>query len=111
MKAIKKFAFYTLAVLVFSALAAAGACAASFTFSNNLNIRLSVTMAYVDADSGVMTTRGWWHVDPGGETVIDVEADESGGVYYAAYNKGQYYDSGTLGNPQIRRWANPRTFT
>jgi len=111
MKATKKVVCSVITVLVFSLLAATAACAASFTFSNSLSLRMSVTMTYVDADSGVMTTRGWWHVDPGDETVITVNADESRGVYYAAYNKGQYYDSSTRENPQIKRWVNPRTFT
>ena len=111
MKATKKLACFALVVLVFSAFAATAACAVSFTFMNSLNLRMSITMTYVDAESGVMTTKGWWHVDPGGETVITVDADASSGVYYAAYNKGQYYDSGTRGNPQIKRWANPRAFT
>jgi len=111
MKTTKKFACFVPAVLVFLLLSATAACAASFTFSNDLDIRMSITMTYVDADSGAMTTRGWWHVEPGGETVITVNADESSGVYYAAYNKGQYYDSGTRENPQIMRWASPRTFT
>jgi len=105
----KKFACFILVVLVFSAAAATTACAASFTFSNSFNIRISVTMAYVDARSGVMTTRGWWHVEPGGETVISVNADESRGVYYAAYNKNQYYDSSA--GTTLKRWASPRTFT
>jgi hypothetical protein len=68
-------------------------------------------MTYVDADSGVMTTKGWWYVEPGGETDITVDADESSDVYYAAYNKNQYFDSSIPGNPNIRRWASPRTFT
>jgi len=111
MKMTKKFAFLSLTVLVLSLLAATIACAADFTFSNDLNLRMSITMVYVDADSGIMTTRGWWHVDPGGRTAITVNADESHGVYYAAYNKGQYFDSGTRENPQVMRWASPRTFT
>ena len=110
MKAAKKVVCFVSAVLVFSLFAATAARAASFTFSNDLDIRMSITMTYVDADSGVMTTRGWWHVEPGGQTVVTVNADESRGVYYAAYNNGQFYDSGTRGNPQIRRWTNRRTF-
>ena len=110
MKVMKKLACYTLVVLLFSALASTAAFAVSITFSNSLNIRMSVTMAYVDEDSGIMTTKGWWHVEPDDETVITVDADESSGVYYAAYNKGQYYDSNASGN-SIKRWANPRTFT
>ena len=108
MKAIRKSACFVLAVLVFSF--ASAACAASYTFSNSLNIRVSVIMAYVDADSGVVTARGWWYVQPGSSTVITVNADESYGVYYAAYNNIQYYDSGA-GEDTIRRWASPRTFT
>ena len=110
MKATKKFALFQ-AVFVFSLFAATAACAASFTFSNSLGVRMSITMAYVDADSGVMTTKGWWHVEPGGETVITVNSDESSDVYYAAYNKGLYFDSSTRGNPKVMRWASPRTFT
>ena len=110
MKATKKFACLVLSVWVLL-VAATAACAASFTFSNSLGIRMSITMVYIDADTTEMTTKGWWHVEPGGQTVITVNADESKDVYYAAYNKGQYYDSSTLGNRQERRWASPRTFT
>ena len=112
MSATRKMSFFVSllsVVLVLSTpLAALGA---PFAFSNGLNIRMSITMTYVDADSGALTTRGWWHVEPGGETVVNVDADLSKGVYYAAYNKGQYYDSSTDGDAQIGRWASPRTFT
>ena|GEM_PF-1637581 len=111
MNTTKKFAYIILVALVFSIVAATAVCAATITFSNSFNIRMSITLAYVDADSGVMTTRGWWHVEPGGETVINVNASESEGVYYAAYNKNQYYDSSAYGVTRIRRWASPRTFT
>jgi len=109
MKTRKIFVCLVLAVLVFSF--AATSHAANFTFSNSLNIKVAVTMAYVDANTGAMTTKGWWHIAPGGSTVIKVNANESSGVYYAAYNKSQYLDSSTRSNSQIRRWVNPRTFT
>ncbi|MCL1941405.1 MAG: DUF1036 domain-containing protein [Synergistaceae bacterium] len=107
MKTALKFVCLVVAVLVFSA----AASAATFSFSNHVGIKISVTLTYFDADSGVLTTKGWWHVEPGGETAITVNADESRDVYYAAYNKNQYVDSVTRKNPQIRRWANPHNFT
>ena len=108
MKAAMKLVCLVMTVLVFSA--ATMASAASFTFTNDLDFRVAITMTYYDANSGVLTTRGWWHVEPGGETVINVNADTSRGVYYAAYNKVQFIDSDTRGNFQIRRWASRRTF-
>jgi len=108
MKTAMKFVCLALAVLLFSAGAAS---AATITFSNELSIRVSVTVAYYDAGSGVLTTKGWWHVEPGGERTVTVNADASRGIYYAAYNRIQYVDSSTRKNPQIRRWASRRTFT
>ena len=97
--------------LVLVLAAASGAYSATIDFSNDLDVRVSVTLTYVDADSGALTTRGWWRVEPGGEAAITVNADESRGIYYAAYNKNQYMDSSTSGNEQIRRWASSRKFT
>ena len=107
MKTAMKFMFLIVAVLLFST----AASAATYTFSNHVGIRISVTLTYYDANSGVLTTKGWWHVEPGGKTSITINADESRDVYYAAYNKDQFVDSGTRKNPQIRRWASPRNFT
>lgn len=104
------FALCTLVVsLLFSM--ATGAFAADITVSNKLDTKLSITLAYYDKDSGALVTQGWWHVEPGGQTVIAVNADESRDIYYAAYNKDQFVDSSTRSNPQIRRWAGPRNFT
>jgi uncharacterized membrane protein len=103
-----KVVFLALVVLISSA---AAGDAASVTFSNSLDLRIALTVTYTDADSGVLTTRGWWHVEPGGQTVVTVNADESAGIYYAAYNKVVYFDSTTRQNPQINRWACYRTFT
>lgn len=90
---------------------AGGAFAADVTFRNELDIRLSVTMTYVDKDSGQLTTKGWWYVEPGGSTVITVDSEEAGDIYYAAYNKDQFIDSSTLKGPKILRWASPRMFS
>ena len=109
MKKAGKFVCFVLSVLIFSAGTAASA--ATITFSNALDLRVSITVAYYDADSGVLTTRGWWHAEPGGETIVTVNADESRDIYYAAYNKVPFLDSSTRNNPQIRRWASPRAFT
>ena len=108
MRKTKKFICSVLAVLVFSA--ATAACAANITFTNDLDLRMSITLTYFDADTGAMTTQGWWHVEPGSETVVTVNADESRDIYYAAYNKEPFIDSSTRGNPQVTRWASPRTF-
>jgi len=107
MKTTMKLACLVLAVLIFSASAA---CAANIAFSNDLDIRVSITLTYFDADTGVMTTQGWWHVESDSETVVTVNADESREIYYAAYNKEPFIDSTTRANPQIIRWASPRTF-
>jgi len=108
MKKAAKLACFVLVVLILTATAA---CAANITFSNSLNLRIAITMTYVDRDLGVLVTKGWWHVEPGGETVVSLNADESYDIYYAAYNKDQYFDSSTRSNPQIKRWANRRIFT
>jgi uncharacterized membrane protein len=108
MKGKVKFVCLVLAVLVFSATTAA--CAATFTFTNDLDLRIAITMAYYDANSGALTTRGWWHVGPGGQTSVSVNADTSRDVYFAAYNRVQYFDSSTRGNPTIRRLASRNTF-
>ncbi|MDR2780344.1 MAG: DUF1036 domain-containing protein [Synergistaceae bacterium] len=88
-----------------------GAYAATINISNSLGVRVSIVLTYTDANSGTLTTRGWWRVAPGGETTVTVDADESRDIYYAAYNKDQFMDSSTFGNPEIRRWASPHNFT
>jgi uncharacterized membrane protein len=88
-----------------------GASAAAITFTNDLDLRLSIAIAYYDEDLGVLVTKGWWHVEPDSETIVTVNADESKDIYYAAYNKNQYTDSSTRDNPKITRWASPRNFT
>ena len=109
MKTAMKMVCLVLAVSVFSLVSAASA--ATFTFTNDLDLRIAITVTYYDANSGVLTTRGWWHVNPGGRTDVTVNADASRGVYYAAYNKEQFIDSSTRSNPQLRRWASYSTFT
>ena len=108
MKTALKLVCFVLVVLVFTV--SPVAYAANVTFSNSLDLRVSITLTYFDADTGVMTTQGWWHVEPDSETVITVNADESREIYYAAYNKEPFIDSTTRGNPQVTRWASPRTF-
>jgi uncharacterized membrane protein len=100
-----------LILAVFMVMPALGADGAVITITNDMNTRLSVALTYVDYSSGALVTKGWWHVAPGGETSITVNADESRGIYFAAYNKDQYYDSSAKKNEQIMRWASRRTFT
>ena len=109
-KKVIRFALFTLATALLLA-TAAGAFAAEVTVSNRLDIKLSITLAYFDQDSGELVTKGWWHVEPHGQTVITVNADESREIYYAAYNKDQFVDRSTRANAQIHRWASPRNFT
>ncbi|MDR1651143.1 MAG: DUF1036 domain-containing protein [Synergistaceae bacterium] len=90
---------------------ASGAYAAAITFTNELDLRLSIALAYYDNDLGTLVTKGWWHVEPDGDTTITINADESKDIYYAAYNKDQFIDSSTRGNPKITRWASPHNFT
>lgn len=94
------------AVLVLAAMA----LASDVAVSNRLDTKLSITLSYYDADTGEIVTRGWWHVEPHGQIVISVNADESRGIYYAAYNKDQFVDTSTRQNEQIHRWASPRNF-
>jgi hypothetical protein len=103
----------TLALLALTAaLCLAGAAnAAEITVSNALDIKLSLTFTYYDRESGELTTKGWWHVEPYGQTVVTLDADESRDIYYAAYNKDQFVDSTTRQNPQVMRWANYHNFT
>jgi len=109
MKSVKGFTCFIVVVLVLSA--ATSAYATAYTLSNSLSIRVDVAMVYVDADSGVLTTEGWWQIEPGSEIFVNVHADESHDVYYAAYNKKQYFDSNTTVSPNIKRWVSPRAFT
>ena len=109
MKAVKNFVCFIVAILVLSA--ATSAYAATYTFSNSLNIWLDVAMVYVDTDTGVLTTEGWWHIEPNSEIIINVYADESHDVYYVAYNNNQYFDSNTPVSPDIKRWVRPNMFT
>jgi hypothetical protein len=109
MRGTLKAAIFILAA--FMMMAALGANAATITVTNDTDTRLGITLAYVDNSSGALVTKGWWHVAPDGETSITVNADESRGIYFAAYNKDQYYDSATIKNEQVRRWASRGTFT
>jgi uncharacterized membrane protein len=108
----KKTSFVSAIVSLVLVLATApGAYSATVDISNGLDVRVSVALTYAAGGNGELTTKGWWRVEPGGETTITVDADESRGIYYAAYNKIQFIDSSTLGNPEIRRWAGPHNFT
>ena len=106
-KTLKIYMFLLVAVLLFST---GTANATSVTFSNGLDVRVSITVAYFDADSGLLTTRGWWSAEPNGETVVTLNADAERGIYYAAFNRVPYVDSITRNSPQITRWVSPRTF-
>ncbi len=107
MKKIVKIALCTLVVSLFFAV---GAYAAEISVSNALDIRLSLTFTYRDIASGSLVTKGWWYVEPHGQTVVTLDADESHDIFYAAYNKDQFVDSATRRNPQIWRWASYRNF-
>ncbi|MDL2264488.1 DUF1036 domain-containing protein [Synergistaceae bacterium OttesenSCG-928-I11] len=110
MKKIVKFALCALVASLFFAVAA-GAHAAEISVSNALDIRLSLTFTYHDRESGELTTKGWWYVEPHGQTVVTLDADESRDIYYAAFNKDQFVDTTTRNNPQIWRWASYRNFS
>ena len=102
---------FVFVIAAFSVLTSAVAFAADIKLSNNLDVKVSITLSYYEEDSGTLVTKGWWHVDPGSEKVISVNADTSKDMYYAAYNKVQFRDSSTSKNQQIRRWASPSNFT
>lgn len=106
----KKVAVFALFASLALLMCAATGWAAEVAVSNRLDIRVSVTVSYYDKETGALTTKGWWHVEPGGSAIVDVNADETRGIYYAAYNKDLFIDSGTRGNEQIVRAASPRNF-
>ncbi len=109
----RKFVKRALPALTAALLVALATCAfaAEITVANGLDVRVSIAFAYYDADSGTFVTKGWWHAEPGAQTVVALDADESRDIFYAAYNKDQFVDSSTRGNPVVKRWTSPRNFT
>lgn len=108
-KAVRKLTVFVLVTSLFLVIAA-GAFAAEITVSNQLDHKLSITFTYYDSNTGGLVTKGWWHVEPRGETVVTLDADTARDIFYAAYNKDQFVDAATRGNAQIWRWAGPRNF-
>ena len=108
MKHCKRMAFIALSVIF--TMSASLAFAAAVTVRNSLDKRLSVAFYYTDR-SGNEVTRGWWHVEPGGETDVTLNADESRPIYYAAFNKDLYADSSTIKGSQVRGWLSYKKFT
>ena len=104
-----KIAFFTLCA-VFVLTFAASAQAASITVRNSLEKRISVAFYFTDSSGGEVT-KGWWHVEPGGEKQITFNADESKPIYYAAFNKDLYADSSTLKTAPVRGWLSYKMFT
>ena len=95
----KKFVFGVLILTV--VMLACPAFAATVTVSNSLGHKLSLAFYYTDT-SGNTVTRGWWHVAPGGETTVTLDADSSKPIYYGAFNKILYADSSTIKGPMVR---------
>ena len=95
----KKFIFGVLILTV--VMLACPALAATVTVSNSLWHKLSLAFCYTDT-SGETVTRGGWHVAPGGETTVTLDADASEPIYYAAFNKILYADSSTIKDRQVR---------
>ena len=108
MKHCKKMAF--LVLLVIFTLSAPFAFAADVTVRNSLDKRLSLAFHYTD-ESGDAVIQGWWYVEPGGETVVTLSADESKPIYYAAFNKNLYADSSTIRGPQVEGWLYYKKFS
>lgn len=105
----KKFISSAALLLFLLTLAASGATAAEVAVSNSVGIRLSLTFAYTDETTGVMVTRGWWHVEPGQTLTVDLPAKSSHPIYMAAFNKDQYIDR-TNRTEHVVRWASSRRF-
>ena len=97
----------TLVVLLFAVGAAFGA---SVTVRNSLDNRLSLAFHYTSTSDGAVI-QGWWYVEPGGETVVSLNADELEPIYYAAFNKGLYADSSTIRGPSVKGWFSYSHFT
>jgi uncharacterized membrane protein len=100
----KKQSLRVIAVALLALMSAAGAAfGASVTVRNSLDKKLSLAFRYADASGGEVT-QGWWYVEPGGETVVVLDADESQPIYYAAFNKDLYADSSTIKGPSLKSW-------
>jgi hypothetical protein len=102
MKVLKMFVMFVLTLCALS-LSAPAALAVDVTVGNSLDARLSLAFLYTDA-SGAEVTQGWWYVEPGSDTTVTLNADETKPIYYAAFNKGLYADSSTVKEPQARGW-------
>ncbi|MDR0652517.1 MAG: DUF1036 domain-containing protein [Synergistaceae bacterium] len=108
-KSVVKIAF--LALCAISVLAVAvSADAAAVTVRNSLDKKLSLAFYYTDK-SGSEVTKGWWHVEPGAETTVTLDADDSKPIYYAAFNKDLYSDASTAKDAQVRGWLSYKMFT
>ena len=109
-KSIAKLIFITL--LAVSAIAVAiSADAATVTVRNSLDKKISLAFYYTDDASGGEVTKGWWYVEPGGETTVTLNADGSNPIYYAAFNKDLYSDSSTVKEVQVKGWLSYKMFT
>jgi uncharacterized membrane protein len=89
---------------------AVSADAAAVTVRNSLDKKLSIAFFYTDKSGGEVT-KGWWYVEPGGETTATLDADDSKPVYYAAFNKDLYSDASTAKGAQVRGWLSYKMFT
>jgi hypothetical protein len=111
MKKTVKIAFLTLLTWCAALTLAAAADAATVTVRNSLDKKISLAFYYADKSSGGEVTKGWWYVEPGGETTVTLDADESKPIYYAAFNKDLYSDSSTVNSPQAKGWLSYKMFT
>jgi uncharacterized membrane protein len=108
-KGIVKIVLLTLCVVSVLAVAAS-ADAAAVTVRNSLDKKLSLAFFYTDKSGGEVT-KGWWYVEPGAETTVTLDADDSKPVYYAAFNKDLYSDASTVKEAQVRGWLSYKMFT
>ena len=100
-----------LMLCVMSALAVAvSADAATVTVRNSLDKKLSLAFYYTDT-AGDEVTKGWWYVEPGEETAVTLDADDSKPVYYAAFSKDLYSAASTVKDAQVRGWLSYKMFT
>jgi hypothetical protein len=89
---------------------AVSADAASVTVRNSLGKKLSLAFYYTD-QSGGEVTKGWWYIEPGAETTVTLNADDSKPIYYAAFNKDLYSDASTVKDAPVKGWLSYKMFT
>jgi hypothetical protein len=71
---------------------------------------VSVAFSYTDAATGRVTTGGWFKVQAGETASFEINADEAGEIYAAAFNKDQFSDRSARRTNPVTRWCSSRNF-